>query len=161
MRILITTSLPNSQLFGSVIRAGKAYWVKASAPGKIVLQSSGPGPAFGSRLSGQGSVLDGLTSITLTDAQGSEQTLYIAGGGKVPEKVLEDFVERAGGERAHIAVVTSASETADNIDVESRLLFWRDHRLAALSVTLLGAFLVWRGVIPLLSLQGNASHCPE
>lgn len=34
-------------------------------------------------------------------------------------------------------------------------------RLAALSVTLLGAFLVWRGVMPLLSLQGNASHCPE
>src|SRR5262245_53749517 len=61
-------------------------------------------------------------------------TLYIAGGGKVPEKVLEDFLERAGGANAHIAVVTSASETADNIDVESRLLFWRDHRLAALTV---------------------------
>src|SRR5262245_47033038 len=37
-------------------------------------------------------------------------TLYIAGGGKLPDKVLEDFVERAGGANAHIAVVTSASE---------------------------------------------------
>jgi cyanophycinase len=61
-------------------------------------------------------------------------TLYIAGGGKLPDKVYEEFVERAGGANAHIAVVTSASETADNGDVESRLLFWRDQRLAALTI---------------------------
>src|SRR5262245_12568270 len=41
-------------------------------------------------------------------------TLYIAGGGRLPEKVYDDFVERAGGTNAHIAVVTSASETADS-----------------------------------------------
>ena len=61
-------------------------------------------------------------------------SLVIAGGGKVPDKVLEDFVVRAGGPNAHIAVVTTASETAESVDVEWRLAFWRKLRILELSV---------------------------
>ncbi|MGE5191751.1 MAG: cyanophycinase, partial [Deltaproteobacteria bacterium] len=70
----------------------------------------------------------------LSPASPVSGTLFIAGGGKVPEKVLEDFVARAGGENAHIAVVTTASETAETSDVESRLVFWRSLRLSEVSV---------------------------
>jgi cyanophycinase len=61
-------------------------------------------------------------------------TLYIAGGGLIPEEILKEFVATAGGENAHIAVVTTASETADSIEVEPRLRFWGTQRLSALSV---------------------------
>jgi len=64
----------------SLIRAGKAYWVKSAATGKLVLQSTGPIPVPSlSRASAPG-VLDGLTSLTVTDAQGASQTLYLADG---------------------------------------------------------------------------------
>jgi cyanophycinase len=61
-------------------------------------------------------------------------TLFIVGGGKVPEEALQRFVALAGGRSAHIAVVTTASETADNASVESRLGFWRSQPLSELSV---------------------------
>lgn len=61
-------------------------------------------------------------------------TLFIAGGGKISEDVMHEFVDAAGGENAHLAVVTTASETADSSDVDSRLVFWRNLRLAELTV---------------------------
>ncbi len=61
-------------------------------------------------------------------------TLYIAGGGVIPEDILKDFVESSGGRRAHIAVVTTASETAESGDVDPRLAFWRNQPIAELSV---------------------------
>jgi cyanophycinase len=53
-------------------------------------------------------------------------TLFICGGGKVPEAALSKFVELAGGPNGHIVVVTTASETADTKDVETRLEYWRN-----------------------------------
>ncbi len=61
-------------------------------------------------------------------------TLFIVGGGKVPEEVLHRFVALAGGQNAHIAVVTTASETAETLDVDARLQFWRNQPLSELSI---------------------------
>ena len=43
-------------------------------------------------------------------------TLIIAGGGRLPEAVFEAFVNAAGGEKARILVIPTASEDADDID---------------------------------------------
>lgn len=61
-------------------------------------------------------------------------TLFICGGGKLPDAVLQKFVEFAGGARAHVVVITTASETADTAEVESRIDFWRKARLEEMSV---------------------------
>src|SRR5437667_7378226 len=61
-------------------------------------------------------------------------TLFICGGGKIPEDVLDQFVELAGGTRAHLVIITTASETADSMDVETRLEFWRRKRPTELTV---------------------------
>src|SRR5262249_47283000 len=60
--------------------------------------------------------------------------LFLVGGGKVPEEALQQFVTLAGGRTAHVAVVTTASETADSGDVESRLVFWRSQPISELSI---------------------------
>jgi hypothetical protein len=64
----------------SLLRPGKAYWVKASATGKLVLASNGPVAAPVAGPVRRASVLDGITTVTITDAQGAGQTLYITGG---------------------------------------------------------------------------------
>jgi cyanophycinase len=61
-------------------------------------------------------------------------TLFICGGGKIPEDALGYFVELAGGPKAHLVIVTTASETADTAEVESRLEFWRRQKIAELTV---------------------------
>jgi cyanophycinase len=61
-------------------------------------------------------------------------TLFICGGGKIPEDVLGDFVKRAGGSRANLVVITTASETAETAEVEVRLEFWLRQRLAELTI---------------------------
>ena len=55
-------------------------------------------------------------------------TLFICGGGNLPGKVMERFIEIAGGPNARIVVVSSASYYADH-DIHSRLSGWYD-RLA-------------------------------
>lgn len=58
----------------------------------------------------------------------SPGTLFICGGGNLPGKVMERFIELAGGPKARIVVVSSASYYADH-DIHSRLSGWYD-RLA-------------------------------
>lgn len=58
----------------------------------------------------------------------SPGTLFICGGGNLPGKVMDRFVEIAGGPKARIVVVSSASYYADH-DIHSRLSGWYD-RLA-------------------------------
>ena len=55
-------------------------------------------------------------------------TLFICGGGNLPGKVMERFIEIAGGPNARIVLVSSASYYADH-DIHSRLSGWYD-RLA-------------------------------
>jgi cyanophycinase len=61
-------------------------------------------------------------------------TLFICGGGRLPPEAMERFVEFAGGQQAHIVIVTTASETADSNEVDSRIDFFRKARLAELTV---------------------------
>lgn len=64
----------------------------------------------------------------------SRGTLVICGGGEMPDDVLLQFVDAAGGNDARIVVVTTASETADSDEVEEELEFWRSLDLAQLTV---------------------------
>lgn len=61
-------------------------------------------------------------------------TLFICGGGKMPDPLMERFINFAGGDQAHIAVFTTASETADSPEVETRIDFWKKARLAEMTV---------------------------
>ncbi len=71
----------------TAIEPGKAYWVKSSAPGSFIL-SGGAAPA--GRTSSV-NVLDGLGTITITDAAGGSQTLYVGNDheGKFPLSMYE------------------------------------------------------------------------
>ncbi len=55
-------------------------------------------------------------------------TLVICGGGILPSKILDRFLELGGGPRARVVIVTSASYVAD-LDMPLRLSGWYD-RLA-------------------------------
>lgn len=55
------------------IEPGKAYWVKANASGHIILSSTGPTAPISSP-SGQ---VKELSSVTIADATGARQTLYL------------------------------------------------------------------------------------
>lgn len=60
-------------------------------------------------------------------------SLFICGGGIIPEGVLKRFVDLAGGDKARVAVITTASIIADSPDVESRLSVWKNFRTAGLT----------------------------
>lgn len=60
--------------------------------------------------------------------------LVICGGGRLPEQLPQKFLELAGGRRARIVVITTASRYADSPAIEGRLEFWREQAIAALDV---------------------------
>jgi len=70
---------------------------------------------------------------SLAPAASVQGTLFICGGGKIPDKVMNEFVKIAGGRNASIVVVTTASETADSGDVDRNIDFWRRQQFARLS----------------------------
>ncbi|MBI3863006.1 MAG: cyanophycinase, partial [Planctomycetia bacterium] len=71
---------------------------------------------------------------SLSPATPVSGTLFICGGGKIPDEALAHFVELAGGTRAHIVIVTTASETADTAEVDTRLEFWKRQRPAEVTI---------------------------
>lgn len=71
---------------------------------------------------------------TLAPAAPVSGTLFICGGGKLPDKVLNEFVRLAGGRNASIVIVTTASETADSGDVDRNIEFWLRQRMAQISI---------------------------
>lgn len=60
--------------------------------------------------------------------------LVICGGGRLPEKLRQRFIELAGGDRAQVVVVTTASVYADTDKMEAKLAFWREQKLGSLTV---------------------------
>jgi cyanophycinase len=64
----------------------------------------------------------------------SSGTLVICGGGDISDDVMREFIDAAGGEAARIVVVTTASETADSEEIEEEMEFWREQKLARLTV---------------------------
>src|SRR5277367_5200732 len=62
-------------------------------------------------------------------------SLVICGGGKLPEPVMNRFVELAGGSEARIVVIPTASSLADTPEeLETKIAFWRQVKVAALNV---------------------------
>ncbi|MBS0262114.1 MAG: cyanophycinase [Planctomycetes bacterium] len=64
----------------------------------------------------------------------SRGTLVICGGGEISDDVLDEFVAAAGGEEARVVVITTASETAETEEIEEELEYWRDQKLARLTI---------------------------
>jgi len=71
---------------------------------------------------------------TLAPAAPVSGTLFICGGGRIPDKVLNEFVRLAGGRNASIVIITTASETAESGDVDKNIEFWRRQQLTRLSI---------------------------
>lgn len=61
-------------------------------------------------------------------------TLVICGGGILPEVLRSKVVELAGGELSRLVVVSTASQTADTPDIETYVAWWRQQKLAALTI---------------------------
>jgi len=61
-------------------------------------------------------------------------TLVICGGGILPESLRGKVVELAGGEHARIVVVSTASQTADTPDIETYVAWWRQQKLAEMTI---------------------------
>lgn len=60
--------------------------------------------------------------------------LVICGGGILPDALRAKVVELAGGERARIVVISTASQTADTPEVETYVGWWRQQKLADLTI---------------------------
>jgi cyanophycinase len=66
---------------------------------------------------------------------GIEGALVIHGGGKLPDAVVERFMELAGGEKANIVVILTAGESADKSENGTALLEpWKSRKAAAVAV---------------------------
>ncbi len=68
-------------------------------------------------------------------AFGPEQgSLVICGGGILPESLRKKVVDLAGGEHARLVVISTASQTADTPDVETYVAWWRQQKLAEMTI---------------------------
>lgn len=62
-------------------------------------------------------------------------TCILAGGGKLGKEIIARFVELAGGEKAHIVLIPTASESADDPkEHESLQKLWREERGAEITI---------------------------
>lgn len=61
-------------------------------------------------------------------------TLFIVGGGPLPEAVGQKFIELAGGEKAKIVIIPTASELAGTLAHERKIEFLRKARTARLTL---------------------------
>lgn len=61
-------------------------------------------------------------------------TLVIHGGGTIPDAVRDEFIKRAGGPKAKLVVIPSASAAADGAQAENSLEPWKKYDLAALTL---------------------------
>jgi cyanophycinase len=64
----------------------------------------------------------------------SRGTLVICGGGDISDEVMLEFIDAAGGEDARVVIITTASESADSDEIEDELEFFREQKLARLTI---------------------------
>ena len=74
------------------------------------------------------------SSSTRIDPAGIKGALVIAGGGKLPDSILDRFMKLAGGEKAHLVIVPTASARADQDEVGSLLANWKERKPASLTL---------------------------
>jgi cyanophycinase len=58
-------------------------------------------------------------------------TLVVCGGGPLPDAVRDHFIELAGGPRARLVIIPTASKKADTAEVARALLPWKDCKVAS------------------------------
>lgn len=68
------------------------------------------------------------------DQPAAQGKLVICGGGALPLQLRSRFIELAGGPQARVVVITTASSYADSEQIERKLKFWREQRLASLTI---------------------------
>ncbi len=61
-------------------------------------------------------------------------SLVICGGGKLPDSVLNRFLELAGGEQARVVIIPTASALADGPEIEQKITFFRQANVAGLKL---------------------------
>lgn len=62
---------------------------------------------------------------------GIDGALVICGGGKLPDAVYNRFMELAGGEKARLVIIPTASETADQANADKLLAPWLSRKPAS------------------------------
>ena len=65
---------------------------------------------------------------------GIDGALVICGGGKTPKDALDRFVQLAGGEKAHLVIIPTASDNADKTPAEKVLAPWKTRKVASVVV---------------------------
>lgn len=65
------------------------------------------------------------------DPAGIPGALVIAGGGKLPDAVMDEFLKLAGGEKARLVIIPTASAAADRESAEKLLASWKDRQPAS------------------------------
>jgi len=78
--------------------------------------------------------LSAETATPRIDPSGIHGSLVIAGGGGLPDQVMDRFVKLAGGEKAHLVIIPTASRRADEEDTKSLLASWQDRKSASLTL---------------------------
>jgi cyanophycinase len=61
-------------------------------------------------------------------------TLVIVGGGKIPDSVIEAFVKAAGGDKAKLVVIPTASASADKEPAKTSIDLWQKRGIANVNV---------------------------
>jgi cyanophycinase len=63
--------------------------------------------------------------------EGIDGALVLCGGGKMTEEIRDRFVKLAGGEKAHLVIIPSASDAADKLPAEKLLAPWEARKVAS------------------------------
>jgi cyanophycinase len=80
------------------------------------------------------SAADEATPETRSPDESLNGKLVICGGGVLPIQLRNRFIELAGGENAHVVVITTASVFADTDKMEAKLSFWHEQKVASLTI---------------------------
>src|SRR5262249_28706973 len=63
--------------------------------------------------------------------EGIDGALVICGGGKLPDAVLDRFLQLAGGAKAHLVIIPTASDSADKEPADKILAPWQERKPAS------------------------------
>ncbi len=75
---------------------------------------------------------DWLAAGTLNDSRtAAEGSLVIVGGGSTPQAVRERFLALAGGKKAHLVIIPTASARADSPALLRRFGYWKSKDVAS------------------------------
>lgn len=104
------------------IGLGRAMWIAAAI--MAVLAAMEPAESRGQ-----------MPEQNAPAAFGPEKgSLLICGGGTLPEALRTKVLQLAGGEHARLVVISTASQTADTPDVETYVAWWRQQKLAEMTI---------------------------